>query len=99
MVTTLCQIEACVNSRSMCPISDDPDDINCLTPGQFLIGEPLISINDLDIIHLRLNTLNRWQHLQRLMQGFWKIWQNDYVNYLHSTTTTKFKTIFKKYKI
>ncbi|XP_015123772.1 uncharacterized protein LOC107045880 [Diachasma alloeum] len=35
------QIEACLNSRPICPMSDNPDDLQVLTPGHFLIGEPL----------------------------------------------------------
>lgn len=34
------QVEASVNSRPICPISDDPNDLDTLTPGHFLIGAP-----------------------------------------------------------
>ncbi|XP_046968281.1 uncharacterized protein LOC124535923 [Vanessa cardui] len=44
--TLLTQIEACLNSRPLCPLSDS--DVLPLTPGHFLIGEPLITIPDED---------------------------------------------------
>lgn len=35
MTTTLIQIEACLNSRPIAPLNDDPDSFDCLTPGHF----------------------------------------------------------------
>ncbi|XP_076686078.1 uncharacterized protein LOC143378149, partial [Andrena cerasifolii] len=37
MTTLLAQIEACLNSRPLQPLSDDPGDVTALTPGHFLI--------------------------------------------------------------
>lgn len=41
--TLLAQIEACVNSRPLCPLSTDPNDLSTLTPAHFLVGESLIA--------------------------------------------------------
>lgn len=43
ITTTLCQIESCLNSRPLCPISSDHNDYKILAPGHFLIGRPLLS--------------------------------------------------------
>ncbi|XP_065370933.1 uncharacterized protein LOC135963086 [Calliphora vicina] len=42
--TLLAQIESCLNSRPLCPLSTDPTDADVLTPAHFLIGEPSICI-------------------------------------------------------
>ncbi|UYV72999.1 hypothetical protein LAZ67_10001432 [Cordylochernes scorpioides] len=44
LTTVLTQIEACLNSRPMCPLTDDPEDLNALTAGHFLIGRPLTAV-------------------------------------------------------
>ncbi|GBN36874.1 hypothetical protein AVEN_270259-1 [Araneus ventricosus] len=37
-LTLIIQIEACLNSRPLCPISEDPSELAVLTPGHFIIG-------------------------------------------------------------
>ncbi|XP_029341390.1 uncharacterized protein LOC115033257 [Acyrthosiphon pisum] len=39
--TLLCQVEACLNSRPLTPMSSDPFDTDPLTPAHFLIGGPM----------------------------------------------------------
>jgi len=42
--TLLARLEACLNSRQLSPMSEDPTDLLALTPGHFLVGGPLLSI-------------------------------------------------------
>lgn len=41
--TLLTRIESCLNSRPLCPLSADLEDLTALTPGHFLIGDSLLS--------------------------------------------------------
>lgn len=82
MCTVLCQIEACLNSRPLCPISRDPTDESTLTPGHFLIGEPLLTMPHQSLLDTARHRLNRWQYIQQLYQGFWRRWSTEYLNRL-----------------
>ncbi|XP_011862076.1 PREDICTED: uncharacterized protein LOC105558778, partial [Vollenhovia emeryi] len=59
MNTVLCEIEAILNSRPLVPLSSDPNDMNYLSPGHFLIGEPLNSFPTTDLSDINVNTLSR----------------------------------------
>ncbi|XP_076659841.1 uncharacterized protein LOC143363109 [Halictus rubicundus] len=43
MATLLCRIEACLNSRPLTPLPDEPRDLEPLTPGHFLVGDRILS--------------------------------------------------------
>lgn len=79
LTTLLAQIEACLNSRPLCPMSNDPDDLTTLTPGHFLIGQPLNAIPHPDIEEEKLSCLDRWNRVQKLQQLFWKKWSSEYL--------------------
>jgi hypothetical protein len=80
--TLICQIEACLNSRPLTPMSDDPEDSSVLTPGHFLIGQPINAILEPDIQHIPYNRLKRFQRIQKMLQVFWKNWQLQYLHTL-----------------
>lgn len=98
MSTTLCQIEACLNSRPLCPIDhNDIDNLNVLTPGHFLIGEAPINIPEPDLSQVNVNRLSRWQHTQRILQNFWHKWKTEYLTRLQQRP--KWLTIKEEFKI
>ena len=82
--TLLTQIEGCLNSRPLCPISTDPSDCEALTPAHFLIGEAILNVADEDLIDCSIDRLSRWKVIQALKQQFWKRWTQEYVNRLQS---------------
>lgn len=78
--TLLCQIEACLNSRPLGSLNDDNTHDLALTPAHFLIGRPIISLQEEeDLTPIKLNKLNRWQRIQRIHQDFWHKWKNSYL--------------------
>ncbi|XP_055842511.1 uncharacterized protein LOC129909455 [Episyrphus balteatus] len=82
--TLLCQIEAVLNSRPLCPLTNDPDDLEPLTPGHFLIGEQLFSPPESNLIDTTISPLNRFDLIQKMKQGFVKRWKKDYIGRLQS---------------
>lgn len=76
-------IEAIVNSRPITPLSNDPNDIQALTPGHFLIGDSLTCLPELDLLSTPTNRLSLWQHVLKLKQDFWQQWNKEYLNTLN----------------
>ncbi|XP_059062702.1 uncharacterized protein LOC131855445 [Achroia grisella] len=80
--TLFIQIESVLNSRPLCPISSDPNDLSVLTPGHFLTLEPLTAVPDEDLSNTKVTRLHRWQLLQSFHQHFWFRWKHEYLNSL-----------------
>lgn len=77
--TVLAQIEACLNSRPITNLNENPDDPVPLTPGHFLVGEPLINIADDDHLTRNITSLERWHLVQKMVADFWKRWSREYL--------------------
>lgn len=80
--TTLIKIESCLNSRPLCPLTEDPEDFEMLTPGHFLIGSALLAAPQPDVEDKHMSSLKRWQLTNKFHQQFWKMWHKDYINML-----------------
>ncbi|VEN58681.1 unnamed protein product [Callosobruchus maculatus] len=87
--TVLTQIEACVNSRPLYPLSDDPSDPSPLTPAHFIIGETLTATPDKNWLESPESHLSRFQRLQKIAQHFWDRWSKEYVSHLQHRTKWK----------
>ncbi|KMQ84241.1 hypothetical protein RF55_18125 [Lasius niger] len=79
MSTLLAQVEACLNSRPLQALTDDPDDISALTLGHFLVGAPLLAVLEPSLTQKAETTLSRWQHIQRMRDHFWQRWSHEYI--------------------
>lgn len=82
--TLLTQIEACLNSRPLGPLTEDVEDLDYLTPGHFLIGAPLLSIPHENLEDAHIGIRNRWQLTQKMHQDFWKRWSSEYLQLLQT---------------
>ena len=78
LTTVLAQIEVCLNRQPLTSLPDD-DGTEALTPGHFLIGQPMECIPDPSFSYRSLNLLKRWDLCQSLVRHFWKRWSIEYL--------------------
>ena len=86
MLTTLLVIaEGIVNNRPLTPASDDPKDLEPLTPNHLLIHRPVNIppglFNENDMYHRK-----KWRQVQYLADVFWKRWTREYLSSLVQRT-------------
>ncbi|XP_022197772.1 uncharacterized protein LOC111054948 [Nilaparvata lugens] len=79
MATFASQIEAILNSRPLVPLSEDPNDLQYLSPGHFLIGRPLTALPFHSPPTTHLDNRCRWKNLQRITQDLWDRWSKEYL--------------------
>jgi len=78
LCTLLAEIEACLNSRPLCTLSDDPFNQTYLSPRQFLIGVPITQLPCRDYANVKPHSISGWQQYQQL-QHFLRKWSTDYI--------------------
>lgn len=83
-VTLMSQIESIINSRPLTPLSNDPSDLQALTPAHFLIGESLTALPEHVVIEVPEARLRRWERIRKIKQHFWKRWSQEVVSQLQS---------------
>ncbi|XP_022824802.1 uncharacterized protein LOC111355253 [Spodoptera litura] len=86
MATLLSQVEACLNSRPLYRLTDS-NKFDALTPGHFLVGEPITSAPDRNYEDANISSLKRWHLVQQMTQHFWRRWSSEYLT-----------TLFHRYK-
>jgi len=82
--TLLTQVEAVLNSRPLCALSDDPADVSALTPAHFLIGEPIIVIPEPSLTDVPTSKLSHWQLVRQTLDKFWSRWSTEYLQRLQT---------------
>ncbi|XP_059051901.1 uncharacterized protein LOC131846582 [Achroia grisella] len=81
LVTIFTKVEAVLNCRPLCPLTQDPQDLEVLTPAHFLIGRSLLSVPEYNFEDIPNSRLSRYNLIQALSQRFWRKWSE---RYLHS---------------
>ncbi|GBP97211.1 hypothetical protein EVAR_67636_1 [Eumeta japonica] len=87
--TVVIEIEAILNSRPLIPLSSNHDDLQVLTPGHFLVGEPLTSAVDVNARTPKLLLDKRWQITSEIKQKFWRKWTQNYLHELQQRSKWK----------
>ncbi|XP_075162763.1 uncharacterized protein LOC142235394 [Haematobia irritans] len=77
--TLLARIESCLNSRPLCPLSEDVFCLDALTRGHFLIGGPLLSPPEPRISEAPISIINRWQRVKAINQNLCVRWKEEYL--------------------
>lgn len=92
--TLLCQVESVLNSRPLTPLSEETDSLDYLSPGHFLVGQPLVQLPVLEHVNERNYKLSqRFKHLENLKTSFWKRWSSSYLNILQQRYKNKQKDV------
>nr|XP_041630739.1 uncharacterized protein LOC121502075 [Drosophila kikkawai] len=94
--TVIVEVEAILNSRPLTPMSSDPTDTSALTPGHFMIGEPLTAAPDANLSSPGKRLVKRWELVSRLKQMFWDQWSMEYLQELQMRN--KWKTASQNVK-
>ncbi|XP_055390590.1 uncharacterized protein LOC129619373 [Condylostylus longicornis] len=87
--TVTAEAEAVLNSRPITPMPSDPNDFTALTPGHFLIGEPLTAVPENRESEQKLTSLSRWKLVTSIRQHFWKLWTDEYLSNLQKRNKWK----------
>jgi hypothetical protein len=78
LATLFCEVEAIVNSRPITKASNDPADLDVLTPNHLLLlrgGHLSFGVSDPADIYSR----RRWKQVQFLADMFWTRWSKEYL--------------------
>ncbi|XP_015120757.1 uncharacterized protein LOC107043687 [Diachasma alloeum] len=70
--TLLTQVQAILYSRLLCTLTNDPQDTSALTPGHFIIREPVTTVPEPSLQLIPTDNLNRWQFITQRLQNFWE---------------------------
>lgn len=87
--TVVIEVEAILNSRPLTPLSSNPNDLMALTPGHFLIGEPLTTQIDARAQQTSTSLATRWKLVSELKHRFWNRWSQEYLTELQQRSKWK----------
>ena len=77
--TLMCEVEAIVNSRPLTRVSDDPDDLEVLTPSSLLMMKQVTEPPPGRFTGGDVYARKRWRQMQYLADLFWKRWLREYL--------------------
>lgn len=78
LVTIFCQVESVLNNRPLVPSSDDPQDLEPLTPNHLLLLRPGYDLS-MTVTRPQDEFGRRWRHVQLVADRFWERWIKEYL--------------------
>ncbi|XP_071036405.1 uncharacterized protein [Parasteatoda tepidariorum] len=84
LTTLVVQIESILNSRPLSPMSSDPNDLQPLTPGHFIVGAPIMSFPEHHTAPDSFSLSSRWSLIQGLKDSVWNRWSHEYLSQLQT---------------
>jgi len=79
LATVAAEVEFVVNQRPLVPVSDDPSDLNAISPNDLLVQKSMCplppGVFDPDQKHFRQS----WKRVQALTNAFWRRWISTYL--------------------
>lgn len=77
--TLFCEVEAILNDRPITKASEDPNDLEALTPNHILLlkGKPILPLGLFEKSDLYIK--RRWRQVQYVAELFWKRWTAEYL--------------------
>ena len=85
--TFLCEVESITNSRPLTPNSDEPNDLETLTPNHFLLGHCSDNLSPGKFELNELECKRKWRSVQAATNMFWERFTKEYIPSL--TTRSK----------
>ncbi|XP_072050041.1 uncharacterized protein [Amphiura filiformis] len=82
LYTLLCEVETTINSRPLTLASDDPKDLDVITPNHLLQLKSPESFPPGKFVEQDQYARHRWRQVQYLADFFWKRWTKEYLSML-----------------
>ena len=79
LVTPLTEVESILNSRPLCPFSDDPNGCEPLSPNHLLLQRQIKTLPPGVFVKEDVYWCKKWKQTQILANHFWKRWLKEYV--------------------
>ncbi|XP_041470151.1 uncharacterized protein LOC121419759 [Lytechinus variegatus] len=77
--TLMCEVEAIVNSRPLTRVSDDPGDLEVITPSSLLNMKRTSTLPPCKSTMGDIYARRRWKQMQHLADDFWRRWIREYL--------------------
>ena len=80
--TLLKQVESCLNSRPLIPLTDDPSDNQFLSPSIILTQSNSYITPEPNYLNTKIPPLQRYMQIQQMLQDWWRQWSLEYLQTL-----------------